>query len=100
MFGIEEDSGFIFPLLGDDIVEELELDFRVFIVVDPAIRSVEVLPSVVVKVSEDGSPEPAHWIGIRLERFVRERTVSFVAQQRVAGRHLLKNSDKSQSGLL
>src|SRR5215831_4059934 len=52
MFRIKEDAGLILFLAGYYVIEKVELYFRVFVVVDPAIRRVGILPSIIVEIGE------------------------------------------------
>src|SRR5262245_45386716 len=95
---IEETSRLVLTLLADDVVEELEFDLGVGSVVDPAVRDVDVLPSVVVKVCERRTPKPARRPGIRRHRHIIERPVAAVAEQVVARCHLLEDVDEREPG--
>ena len=99
VLGIKEYAGLVQLLLTDNVVQEAELDFRVFVVVDPTIGGVDVLPAVVVKIFETGAPEPARGIGMSFFAGVVKGTVAPVPQEDVAGRHLLEDFHEFQARL-
>src|SRR6185295_18893982 len=96
---VEEAAGLVLRLLAHDVVQEVELDLGSPLVVDPAVGAVEVLPAVVVEIGEDRAPEPAQGVGPGLPGDVLESAVAAVAQQVVAGSHLLEDLDEAGARL-
>src|SRR5437764_3957358 len=87
IFRIEKSAGLVDILVGDYIVEELQFNLCSFIVVDPAIGCINVLPAIIVKITKHRAPEPSWWIRVSFDGDVFKCSIAFVAQQGVAGRH-------------
>src|SRR5262249_40913959 len=99
VFGIKEEAGFVDILLRYHVIQELKFNLSTWIVVDPSVRDVHILPTIVVKVGEGGAPEPSSRICVGVGRDIFKRPVSFVLKQSIAGCHLLKDTDEVPAGL-
>ena len=82
--------------MSNNVVEKVEFDFSVFVVIDPAIGGIGVLPAIVIEIGEGRAPEPAQWIRLGFQGHILKRAVSLVAQKSVAGGHLLEYPDETQ----
>ncbi len=96
---VVEDAGLVAALVADDVAEEVELDLGVLVVVDPAVGAVDLLPAVIVEVRKARPPEPAQRIRAGAPGDVVVGAVAAVAQQGVAGTHLLEDAARPEPRL-
>src|ERR1043166_4310181 len=91
---IEVDPGLVNSRVSHDVVKKLQFEVRVFVVINPAIRGVEILPTIVVEIGKRGAPEPTGRICVSGFGRVLESAVAVVSQQSISGRALLKDVDQ------